>query len=73
MEELKRRTPKKEGPENLDDLFIELFTPEFLNNLPPEQIKAVIDKLRLVESSSATIPPQWSALRNALQERGYLE
>ena len=73
MEELKRQTPKKEGPENLDDLFMELFTPEFLESLPPKQIETVINNLRLVESISKTIPSEWLALRNALQERGYLE
>jgi len=73
MEKLRRQIPKEEGPENLDDLFMELFTPEFLESLAPEQIETVINNLKLVESSSETIPTQWSALRNALEERGYLE
>ncbi len=73
MEELRRQIPKEEGPENLDDLFMELFTPEFLESLAPEQIETVINNLKLVESSSETIPTQWSALRNVLEERGYLE
>ncbi len=73
MEKLGRQTPKEEGLENLDDLFLELFTPEFLGSLAPEQIETVINNLKLVESSSETIPTQWPALRNALEERGYLE
>ena len=73
MEKLRRQIPKEEGPENLDDLLMELFTPEFLESLAPEQIETVINNLKLVESSSETIPTQWSALRNVLEERGYLE
>jgi hypothetical protein len=72
MEELKRRTPKKEGPENLDDLFMELFTPEFLESLPPKQIETVINNLKLVESGSETVPAEWKAVRNVLEESGYL-
>ncbi len=73
MEKAKTTDTIKEGPENLDELFMELFTPEFLENLPPGQIKTVINKLELIESNSETIPSQWSALRNVLRERGFLE
>ena len=71
--EILKEHPKKEEPANLNDLLMELFTPEFLNNLPQEEIKTVIHNLRLVESVFETIPPEWSALRGVLQERGYLE
>jgi len=63
---------KEKGPENLNDLFMELFTPEFLEGLPPEQIETVISDLRLVESSSETVPTEWKAMRNVLEESGYL-
>ena len=64
---------KREGSENLNDLFMGLFTPEFLESLSPEQRETVINNLGLVESSSETIPPEWLALKNVLQERGYLD
>lgn len=64
---------EEKAPENLDDLFMELFPPEFLENLPPGHIEAVINKLKLVESGSETIPPEWLALRNVLQKRGFLD
>ncbi len=73
MEKQERQIPKIEEPKNLDDLLIELFTPEFLESLEPKEIETVINNLKLVESSSVTIPTQWSAIRNALEERGYLE
>ena len=73
MEKLRPQIPKEEGSENFDDLFMELFTPEFLKGLPPEQIETVIGDLKRVESDSGTIPAQWSAMRNVLEERGYLE
>lgn len=73
MEKLKTTGAEKEGPENLVDLFMELFPPEFLESLPPGQIKTVINNLKLVESSSETIPPEWAAVRSLLQERGFLD
>lgn len=73
MEKLRRQIPKEEGPENLDDFFMELFTSDFLESLPPKQIETVIGNLKLVESRSVTVPPQWSALKNVLQKRGCLE
>lgn len=73
MEKLRPQIPKEEGQENLDGLFMELFTPKFLESLAPEQIETVINNLKLVESGSETIPTQWSALRNALQKRGFLK
>ena len=73
MEEAKTADTEKEAPENLDDLFMELFTPEFLENLPLGQIETVINNLKQVESSSEAIPPEWSALRNVLEERGFLK
>jgi len=33
----------------------------------------VVNNLKLVESSSGTLPPEWLALRNVLQNRGFLE
>ena len=72
MEKLKQTDTQNEGPKNLDELFMELFTPEFLENLPPGHIETVINNLRLVESSSETIPPQWAALKSVLQKRGFL-
>jgi len=60
-------------PETLDDVFMELFSSEFLKSLPPEQIGTVINNLKLVESNSETIPSEWLALRNVLQKRGFLE
>lgn len=73
MEKLRRQIPKKEGPENLDDLFMELFTQEFLRSLAPKQIETVINNLKLVESSSETIPTQWSVLRNMEGMSGALD
>lgn len=73
MEKLGGQIPEEEGPENLDDLFMELFPPGFLRRLAPEEIETIINNLELVESSSVTIPPEWSALRNVLQKRGFLE
>jgi len=73
MEKPTRQPHQEQGPRNLDELFIELFTPEFLATLPLEQIETVISKLKLIESSSETIPPEWSALRSVLRERGFLE
>lgn len=72
MEKLRQQTPKKEEPINLDDLFMELFTPEFLGNLPPGQIETVINNLKHVESGETT-PPEWLALKHVLRERGFLE
>ena len=73
MAEAKTTSTENEGPENLDDLFMELFTPDFLESLPPEQIETVINKLELIESSSETVPSEWSALRNVLQKTGFLK
>ena len=62
-----------EGQEKLNDFFMELFTPEFLDSLPPKQINTVIDNLRLVESGPTPVPPEWEAIKRVLQTRGYLE
>jgi len=73
MEKLKQTDTQNEGPKNLDELFMELFTREFLESLPPGHIETVINNLRLVASSFETIPPEWVALRSVLQERGFLK
>ena len=73
MEKLTQQTPLNEETANLDALFLEMFTPEFLASLPQEQIETVIHHLEQVESASETTPPQWLALKNVLQERGLLE
>jgi len=72
MEKQRQQMSKEEGPENLNDFFMELFTPEFLEGLPPEQIETVISNLKLVESGSETVPAEWKAVRNVLEESGYL-
>ena len=73
MEKQTHQTPLNEEPANLDALFLEMFTPEFLASLPQEQIETVIHHLEQVESAAETTPPQWLALKNVLQERGLLE
>ncbi|PJC77605.1 hypothetical protein CO010_00165 [Candidatus Shapirobacteria bacterium CG_4_8_14_3_um_filter_39_11] len=73
MEKPTQQTSEDRNPADLDNIFMDLFTPEFLANLPPEQIKTVVNNLKLVESSSGTLPPEWLALRNVLQNRGFLE
>lgn len=73
MEKEERQRPKIEEPENLDDLLMDLFTPEFLERMTSKEMERVINNLKRVESSAETIPPQWTALRNVLEERGYLD
>ena len=73
MEKQTHQTPLHEETANLDALFLEMFTPEFLASLPPEHIETVIHHLEQVESASETTPPEWLALKNVLQERGLLE
>lgn len=72
MEKPTQQTSKNEEPGTLDDLFMDLFTPEFLKSLPSEQIETVINKLEQAESSSETMSPEWLAVRNVLRERGYV-
>lgn len=75
MEKLRQQTTKNEELVNLNDLFMKLFTSEFLESLSPEQIDRVNDNLKQIESESGpeTIPSQWLALRSVLRKRGYLE
>lgn len=72
MEKQNGGDQKNEDREKLGDFFMELFTPEFLESLPPEQINTVVDNLRLVESGSTPIPPQWEALKRVLTARGFI-
>jgi len=58
---------------NLNDLFMDMFTPEFLASLPPGQIETVINNLNRVEAASEVTPHEWLALKNALRERGFIE
>src|SRR4030043_115986 len=62
-----------ERPKNLDDLFIEWFTPEYLKSRPPGQVETVINNLKLLESSHEPIPPEWLALGNVLRKIGVLK
>ncbi len=73
MERQKGPSSENESPETLDDLFIELFTPEFLDSLPPEQIAVVIYKLKQIEETYETVPSEWLAMKNVLQQRGFLK
>lgn len=73
MEKPKQQTSEDRNPTELNNLFMDLFTPEFLATLPPKQIKTVINNLKQVESISETIPPEWLALKKVLQNRGFLE
>lgn len=58
--------------QKLNHFFMELFTPEFLESLPPKQINTVIDNLRLVESGPTPIPAEWEAIKRVLQTRGLI-
>lgn len=71
MPEQISQTPEEDL--TLDDLLLELFTPDFLDSLPPEHIAEILENLQLVEAAEDPVPPEWVALRKALQERGYLE
>ncbi|MFZ3069104.1 MAG: hypothetical protein WA052_02185 [Microgenomates group bacterium] len=73
MEKQKGQAPENESPETLDDLFMELFTPEFFDGVPPEQIAVVIYKLKQIEDTYETVPSEWLAMKNVLQQRGFLK
>lgn len=61
--------PKDDG---YASLLMELFSSEFLAELPKEQIDSVMNTLRLMEESDEGVPDQWQGLKKVLIERGYL-
>lgn len=73
MENLRQQTSEDKEPVDLNDLFMDMFTPEFLESLPPEQIAQTVSNLKQVESDSDATPPEWLALKNVLRARGLLE
>lgn len=73
MERQKGQTQGNENSTSLNDLFVDLFSPEFFDSVPPEQIAVVIYKLKLIESAYEIVPPEWLAIKNVLQQRGFLE
>ncbi len=73
MEKLKQTDTQTGKQDKLDNIFMDLFTPEFLQRLPLEQIETVINNLEQIESTSETIPPEWLALKKVLKERDFLK